>query len=401
MTRLMVATHGHDFNPVHAAMQRYVDGDILPGVASAVLRGQDLLDVHCTGWADKERGIPLREDHLFRVFSNTKLVTSCTALLLWEEGHFQLDDPIERFIAPLGHRFVLKPGATTLDEVEPARQPITIRHLLTHSSGLSYGLLDPGTLIYEAYNARKVLNPFTTLADMMDTLADLPLVFHPGEGWAYSVATDVVSRLVEVVSGQSFDAFIQSRIFEPLGMVDTGFVVPPDQQHRLAAYYIGADAANPLAPGLRRTDNMPFPQAYVAPVPRLSGGSGLVSSLADMLALMRSFLPGGKALLQPQTLALLAANHLPDERWIRFARSGEMPGKGFGLTGALTLTPSPFDPQDSVGEYQWGGIGGTHWWVSPRQNLAGVLMTQRHMAFWHPFSFEFKQLVYQAVRGQG
>jgi CubicO group peptidase (beta-lactamase class C family) len=218
---MKVTATGYDFRPAHAAMQRYVDGNLLSGFSSAVLVGRDLVDVKCIGWADKEAQIPLRVDHIFRVFSNTKLITSCAALLLFEEGRFQLDDPIEQFIPQLANRRVLRPDARSLDQTEPAVRPMTIRHLMSHSSGLSYGLFDPGTLIFNAYNERKVVNPATTLAEMMDVLADLPLVFHPGTSWEYSVAIDVLARLVEVISGQRFDAFIQSRILGPLGMVDT------------------------------------------------------------------------------------------------------------------------------------------------------------------------------------
>ena len=135
MQDMKVTAGGYDFKPAHAAMQRFVDGDILAGVSSAVLVGRDLVDVQCIGWADKEAQIPLRTDHLFRVFSNTKLITSCAALLLFEEGRFQLDDPIERFIPQLANRRVLRPGATSLDQTEPAVRPITIRHLISHSSG--------------------------------------------------------------------------------------------------------------------------------------------------------------------------------------------------------------------------------------------------------------------------
>jgi CubicO group peptidase (beta-lactamase class C family) len=378
-------------------MRRYVDADILAGVSSAVLLGRDLVDVNCVGWADREKGIALREDHLFRVFSNTKLITSCAALLLFEEGRFGLDDPIERFMPQLANRRVLKPGATSLDDTEPARRPITIRHLMSHSSGLSYGLLDPGTTIYRAYTERKVLNPATPLSDMIDTLAGLPLVFHPGAGWEYSVATDVMARLVEIVSGQRFDAFIKSRILDPLGMVDTGFVVPENKRARLAAYYAGADLVDPMKPGLTRTDDAPYPKAYLQPFPRLSGGGGLVSSLPDMVALLRSLLPGGPTLLKPETIAQMMANQLPEGTWIRFPTLGEIAGKAFGLAGALTLAPSSLEPKGSIGEFQWGGIAGTHWWISPKANLAGLLMTQRQIAFWHPFSFEFKQLVYRAT----
>ncbi len=388
----------YDFGAAHAAMRRYVDANILPGVSSAILVGRDLVDLDRVGWADKERGVEMRSDHLFRMFSNTKLITSCAALLLFEEGRFRLDDPIERFMPQLANRRVLRAGATTPEDTEPARGPITIRHLMSHSSGLSYGLLDPGSTIFKAYNERKVLNPATPLSNMIDALAGLPLVFHPGAGWEYSVATDVVARLVEILSGQRFDGFIQSRILDPLGMADTGFVVPQEKRSRLAAYYAGADLLDPMKPGLNRADDAPYPQAYLRPFPRLSGGGGLVSSLPDMVALLRSLLPGGPTLLKPETITLMMTNQLPDGTWIRFPRFGEVHGKAFGLAGALTLMPSPLDPEESTGEFQWGGLAGTHWWISPRKNLAGLLMTQRQMAFWHPFSFEFKRLVYQAAR---
>ena len=232
---------------------------------SAVLVGRDLADVKCIGWADKEAQIPLRVDHIFRVFSNTKLITSCAALLLFEEGHFQLDDLIEQFIPQLANRRVLYRDATSLDRTGPAVRSITIRHLMSRSAGLSYGLLDPGTLIFNAYNERKVINPATTLAEMMDVLADLPLIYHPGTSWEYSVATDVLARLVEVISGQRFDAFIRSRILDPLGMVDTGFVV--SDPNRLVAYYAGADLIDPMKPGLTRIDDAPYPGAYLRPFP--------------------------------------------------------------------------------------------------------------------------------------
>src|SRR5260370_41537547 len=306
MEDMKVTTTGCDFRPAHAAMQRYVDGNLLSGFSSAVLVGRDLVDVKCIGWADKEAQIPLRLDHIFRVFSNTKLITSCAALLLFEEGRFQLDDPIERFIPQLANRRVLRPGATSLGETEPANGSITIRHLLSHSSGLSYGIFAPGTSIFKAYNERKVLNPATTLADMVDVLADLPLVYHPGTSWEYSVATDVLGRLVEIVSGQGFDKFIQSRILGPLGMGDTGFVVPEKSRSRLVAYYAVADVMEPMKPGLSRTDGSPYPGAYLRPVPRLSGGGGRVFTLPGIVALISILLPRGRTFLQPVTIAALS-----------------------------------------------------------------------------------------------
>jgi CubicO group peptidase (beta-lactamase class C family) len=400
MEDMKVTATGYDFAAAHAAMRRYVDGNLLSGVSSAVLVGRELVDVNCVGWANKEAQTPLRVDHIFRIFSNTKLVTSCAALLLFEEGRFQLDDPIERFIPQLANRRVLRPGATSLDETEPAKGSITIRHLMSHRSGLGYGVFDPGTTMFKAYNERKVLNPATTLAQMIDVLADLPLVYHPGISWEYSVATDVMARLIEVISGQRFDKFIQSRIFGPLGMVDTAFVVPEKDRGRLSAYYAGADLVEPMKPGLSRTDDSPYPDAYLRPVPRLNGGGGLVSTLPDMVALIRSLLPGGSSLLKPATMALMMTNQLPDGMWIRFPIVGELRGRGFGLAGALISEPSPLDHRDAMGELFWGGYAGTQWWISPRANVAGLMMTQRQMAFLHPFAFEFKRLAYEAVRNK-
>ena len=396
MEDMKVTTTGYDFRPAHAAMRRYVDGNLLPGFSSAVLVGRDLVDVSCIGWADKEAQIPLRVDHIFRIFSNTKLITSCAALLLFEDGRFQLDDPIEGFIPQLAARRVLRPGATSLDQTEPALRPITIRHLMSHSSGQSYGLLDPRTLIFNAYNERKVNSPATTLAEMIDVLADLPLAYHPGASWEYSVAIDVLARLVEVISGQRFDAFIQSRILGPLGMVDTGFVV--SDRHRLVAYYAGADPVDPMKPGLMRADALPYPGAYLRPFPRQAGGAGLVSTLPDMVALIRSLLPGGRTLLMPETIELMMTNQLPEGVWIRFPAYGEIRGRGHGLAGALILERSAFDHQDAGGELFWGGRAGTQWWISPGRNTAGLIMAQREAGFAHPFAVEFKRLAYEAVK---
>ena len=400
MEDMKVIAGGYDFKPAHAAMQRYIDDNLLSGISSAVLIGRDLVDVNCVGWADKEAQTPLRVDHIFRVFSNTKLVTSCAALLLYEEGKFKLDDPIERFIPQLGNRKVLRPGATSIDDTEPAKSSITIRHLLSHSSGLSYGFFDPGSLIFKTLNERGVHDINSTLAQMVDVLADLPLIYHPGTSWEYSLATDVTARLVEIISGQSFDSFVKTRILDPLGMVDTGFVVPEKDQGRLVAYYAGADIMAPMKAGLTRTDNAPYPGAYLKPVARLNGGGGLVSTMPDMVALIRSLLPGGPTLLKPETITLMMTNQLPRGQWIRFATLGEQPGKAYGLAGGLIVNPSPADHPDAAGELYWGGVAGTQWWISPRRNMAGVMMAQRQMAFTHPFSFEFKRLAYDAV-GRG
>jgi CubicO group peptidase (beta-lactamase class C family) len=389
-----------DFSAVRAAMQRYVDQEIIAGVSWAVLRVRDVVDQQCVGLADREAKTALRPDHIFRAFSNTKIIVTCAIMLLHEEGRIALDDRIEKFLPQLGNRKVLKADASDITDVEPARGSITIRHLLTHSAGLSYGFLDPTTVLAKAYTDARVLNPFTPLTDMIDKLADLPLAYQPGTSWEYSVAIDVLGRVVEIVSGKPLDAFIKARIFDPLGMVDTGFYVPEAQQGRFVAYYRGADILNPMKPGLTKIDDIP-PQVYLKPQPRLSGGGGLVSTLPDMLALVRSLLPGSDKLLKPDTLKQMMTNQLPQGQTIRFARLGPVPSKGFGLGGAVTIAPSPIDPSNSTGEFQWGGVAGTHWWICPQANTAGVLMAQREMSFWNPFFFEFKRLAYAAVGAGG
>ena len=386
-----------NFADVRAAMQRYVDQDILPGVSWTVLRGRDLVDQQCVGWADREAGAALRPDHIFRAFSNTKIFVTCAIMLLMEQGRIGLDDVVEKFLPQLGNRQVLKAGAVDLADVEPARSSITIRQLLTHTSGLSYGLFDPGAVIFKAYNEARVLNPLTPLSDLIDKLAGLPLSYHPGTSWEYSVATDVLGRVVEVVSGKALDAFFKAHIYDPLGMTDTGFFVPESEQGRLVAYCRGADVLDPMKPGLFRNDDKPYPQAYRRPFPRLSGGGGLVTTMPDMLALVRALLPGSDTLLKPDTIEQMMRNQLPEGQTIRFATLGAIPGKGFGLGGAVTFAPTPTDPSNSAGEFQWGGVAGTHWWICPQANTAGVLMAQREMAFWNPFFFEFKRLAYDAV----
>ncbi|MFN0182409.1 MAG: serine hydrolase domain-containing protein [Aquabacterium sp.] len=398
MDRLQITPSGHDFSGLHAAMRRPVQGNLLAGVSSAVLVGQDLVDLHCEGLADRESGEPLRTDHLFRVFSNTKLLTSMAVLMLHEQGAVDLDEPVHRHLPQLAQRRVLRPGAQSLDDNEPAQADITLRHLLTHTAGLSYGVLDPGSLMFKAYVAAQVNHPMSSLAQMMDALAPLPLVFHPGRGWEYSIATDVVARLVEVLSGMRFGDYLRQHILGPLGMHDTGFVVPPAEQHRLTAMYAGADLFAPMTPGLTRMDHHPFPQAYRVAVPRQSGGGGLVSSLGDWVTLLRSLLPGGQALLKPATLRLMMTDQLPAGLNVRFVGLGEMPWQGHGLAGGVWRQAGPREPAAMAGQFAWGGIAGTHWWIHPAHGIAGIDMAQRHMGFSHPFAAELRLEVYRALK---
>lgn len=388
---------GPDFGALHAAMRKHVDDQLIPCVSTALLRGREAVDVFCYGLADRERVVPLRDDHIFRVFSNTKLVTSCAVMLLVEDGRIALDDPIEAYLPELGSLQVLRPGATRIDDTEPAASPITIRQLMTHTSGLSSVLSDPGSPLVLAYAELGVSNPSVSLAETTKKLGQLPLSFQPGTQWKYSLGTDVLGRLVEVISAKSFGEVLSSRIFEPLGMVDTDFWVPEAKRDRLCALYVGADMTDPMKPGLSRVEDKPYPGAYVSKVPRESAFAGLVSTLGDMVRLLQGLIPGGPALLKEETIAEMNRNQLPGDLCVQFPNMPRFENQRFGLGSAVMTGPVPGQPDRAVGEVGWGGLAGTAWWINPRIGIAAVLMTQRYFGHGHPYTLEFKREAYRAL----
>ncbi len=393
----------YNFSAANAFLQRHVDSPILPGVSTAIIKNGQLIDSFCTGFANIELSEALRPDHIHRAYSCTKLMTSVLVMLLVDQGYFALDDAIKKWIPAFGQLRVLQAGATSLNDTVALERDITIRHLLSHQAGFSHGVFDPDTLIYSAYVAAGVRKPDSTLEQLMAQMATLPLIYQPGASWQYSMATDVVGRLIEIVTGQVLADAFQTRLFEPLGMVDTGYVLRADQIPRLAKLYAG-HPMNAIKPGLHRLDNIPWPDAFIKPVPRQAASSGLVTTQADMLALLAQLLPGHGKLLKPETLAEMLRDQLPVNRSLQFAQSGQMhipdgssPSLGFSLCGAVTRTSSDFQPNTPVDEVQWGGLAGPHWWISPATGTAGVLMTQRFMGFWNPFWFEYKQHMYAAL----
>jgi CubicO group peptidase (beta-lactamase class C family) len=282
------------FGASHAVLQAQVDAGLLAGVSAAVWRHGTVVDQFCTGWADLERGQPLRPDHIHRGFSNTKLVTAVLVLGLVDEGVLALDAPLRRWLPAFGALRVMRPGARAIDDTEPLARDITLRHLLSHQAGFGHGVFDPGSPLYRAYAAAEVLGPQVSLAQQAERLAALPLAFQPGEGWEYSFAPDLLARAAEVATGQRFGALLQERVFTPLGMADTGFVLRPEQRPRLAALYRG-HRDDPLKPGLKRLDTTPWPDAYQVPVARESAAGGLFTAQADMLALLGALLSSGGA----------------------------------------------------------------------------------------------------------
>lgn len=385
-----------DFPAVDAALQAALDGEQLVGASYTVFRRDEVLARQCLGWADREARVAVREDHLFRAFSNTKLVTSCAALQLLELGRLRLDDAVGDYIPALKDLRVLRPGAVSIDDAEPAREPVRIRHLLTHTAGFTYAFTQPDAPISKAYSQARVLDPRLDLAQMMEALASVPLLFEPGSAWNYSVATEVVGRLVEVVSGQRLDDYFRQHIFAPLGMHDTFFTVPLEKHARLAALYIGS-IKEPLRPGLRRCDNLPYESAYLESVPLLSGGGGLVTSLSDYSALVRALLQGGAPLLRPETMELVTRNQLPEGMWIQFPGQPLQAGRGHSLAAAVIVHETP-GVSLAEGQVYWGGLAGTKWFISPREDLAAVLMTQRYMGSELPYWPDFLRALCQDLR---
>jgi CubicO group peptidase (beta-lactamase class C family) len=286
--------------------------------------------------------------------------------------------------------------------VEPLAAPITMRQVFSHSAGFSYGFIEPESVIDQAYNAAGVGalgNTTATLESLCDGLARMPLAYQPGTNWRYSLASDVLARVVEVISGQSFDGYLQSRIFGPLGMVDTGFHVPEEKQDRFTTMYAPVDVMQPMQGGLVKVDD-PRTGTYSQPPSFQSGGGGLVSTVADYVTFLRTLIGGGEwqgvRLLQPATLNLMRTNQLPAGVGVHFPMWA-MPDTVFGLGFALKTAPGPDEPPSATDEYHWGGMAGTHTWMAPRAGICGVCMTQRMPGFWHPFSHDFKRMVYEQL----
>ncbi len=388
----------HDFGPMHAAMQKWLDDDFLAMAAAVVLEGGEPVDLHLWGYQDREAGIPVAADSIFRIYSNTKIVTSVAAMTLWQEGQFDLDDPVEKHLPELAGLSVLREGATDAADAEPLDRPPTIRQLMCHNAGFSYGFLLESP-VDAVYQERGLLSYDATLQELVAGLADIPLANRPGKRFQYSVATDVLARLVEVLSGQRFDACLAERIFRPLGMVDTDFHVPAGKHDRFCANYVPVDPMDPLKPGIELGPELTV-GGYHAPRRFLSGGGGLVSTILDYTRFIRMIVGGGvldgARILEAGTLDLMRTNQLPDGVGVQFPL-WQMPDTVFGLGLAIKTAPVAGEPDTAVGEVHWGGMAGTHSWMSPAADIAGIVFTQRLPGFWHPFSHDFKRLVYAAT----
>ena len=387
---------------------RYVDDGRLPGWLITVSRHGRLAYTSSYGSRDVEAGLPAGTDTVWRIYSMTKPITSVAAMMLYEEGAFALTDPVSAFIPSFAGVRVYTGGSDQRQVTVPATEPVRIWHLLTHTAGLTYGFhrVHPVDAMYRAAGYEWSAPPGADLAQACDAWAGIPLLFQPGSEWNYSVATDVLGRVVEVASGQPLDEFFGTRILRPLGMTDTGFYATDTQLPRLAALYTpgpGGTAVrlDALGDAARRAPAM------------LGGGGGLVSTAADydrftQMLLHRAGSPAGELdgtrLLSPRTVGYMTRNHLPGGADLEtFGRPlyAESPfrGVGFGLGLAVVLDPAPGKVLCSAGELSWGGAASTAFWIDPAEELTVSFFTQLLPSSAYPIRSQLRQLVYQALTG--
>jgi len=362
-------------------LSREVASGRLPGAVAMIARRGQIGLFKAVGQQDPGAGTPMTTDSIFRIYSMTKPVVSVAVMMLVERGLLLLSDPVSRWLPEYANQQV-----ATASGLEPVRQAATVLDLLRHTAGLTYEFLGDST-VQRQYDAVKIASRERTNAEFSQTLAALPLQFQPGTMWAYSRATDVLGRLVEVVSGQGLGAFLQAEIFGPLGMVDTGFAVPPEQHHRIAEPF-------------EHDPDGGVPMKVIQPreVPAMeSGGGGLMSTAMDYARFLQCLRNRGELdgvrLLSPQTLAYMTADHLGD-----IPSDGTLlpPGHGFGLGFAvrthLGMSPVP----GSVGLYYWGGIAGTTFFIDPALDMYAMLMIQapNQRDYYRPL---FRDLVYAAL----
>ncbi|MCX7361641.1 MAG: serine hydrolase [Alphaproteobacteria bacterium] len=381
-------------------MHRWVDSGRLAGMVAVVMRRGELAFAETVGKADVERNKPMRPDTIFRIYSMTKPLTSTAIMMLYEEGHFQLDDPISKFIPAFKNPRVYAGGSRGKIDSVPAEREITFRDLLTHTSGLTYGFMEsnPVDALYRAKDGVEYGAAETSLKQVTEKLASFPLIAQPGKAWNYSVATDVLGYLVEVISGQPFEQYLVEKVIKPLGMIDTDFFVPAAKHERFAAnYQAGADGK------LQLIDD-PGKSRYLTPRKVNSGGGGLVSTASDYLRFAKFMLNKGELdgvrLLGRKTVELMTTNHLKgdmaDMGMPRFSESTYY-GVGFGLGFSVMIDPAKAHILGSPGEFAWGGAASTAFWCDPAEDMAVVLLTQLMPSSTYPIRRELRVLTYQAI----
>ena len=367
---------------------------------TTIFKSGTTIHTHRTGVTDITGDTPLPEDAIFRIYSMTKPVTAVAVMMLVEEGLCAINDPVATYIPSFANGRVYLSGDADDYESEPARSDITIKHLLTHTGGLIYANQAAPTIatLYKRTNV-DFSAPHDSFSSAVDSIAGLPLVSHPGDEWHYSVSHDILGRPVEVLTGQPFDEFLQTRIFDPLGMVDSGFQITPENHHRLVANY-GYDK---ITGDLKDISNYSASRFFNGGT-LLSGGGGLVSTSADYLRFARMMLNCGELdgarLLKPETVATMTTNQLKND----LPDSGElihsganMTGIGFGLIGAVMVDPASAAFAGSKGDYCWGGAASTYFWIDPSEAMIVIFLTQLMPSSAMPLRQDLRRMVYNAI----
>jgi CubicO group peptidase (beta-lactamase class C family) len=368
--------------------RRYVESGILPGLLTMVYRGGKVAHTGMSGHMDLERGKPMGEDAIFRIYSMSKPITAVALMMLAEEGLIGLDDDVATHIPAwknLGVYATGLPGLVATAEprfmTAPVKRPMKVIDLATHTSGLTYGFMNR-TSVDRAYRHARIAE-FSAeggLDAMVEHLSTLPLEFSPGTAWNYSVSTDVLGYLVQKLSGMSFGEFLRTRLFEPLGMTDTAFWCPPDKLDRFASCY------QPTGTGGIKLQDDAANSTYAAPPSLESGGGGLVSTAQDYMRFCQMMVHGGTLdgvqILSPKTVALFSLNHLPNDQELADMTSpgmfseGGYSGIGFSIGCGVNINVAKTRLPGTLGEYFWGGAASTAFWIDPKEQLAVVFMTQ-------------------------
>jgi len=386
-------------------MQAYVDRGVYAGIVTLIARRGRVVHAGQFGWRDREAGSAMTADAIFRLYSMTKPIVCVALMTLLEEGRFRLIDPVARYIPSFGAVKVMDADGRLIDPV----RPMMVRDLMTHMSGLSYHFVEESAL-GKMYQGGKLLDAQCPLEAAIDDLARLPLAFQPGTRWRYSVGIDVAARLIEVISGRPLGAFLRERLFDPLGMTDTGFGVPPEKRNRLAAMYgrpdviaSGPTMASEFAAWMKGVnDRLDVAKSYPVDKPDvfMRGGHGLFSTTGDYFRFAQMLANGGelegKRILGRKTLELMHANHVPPALLPLEIGGLPLPGYGFGLGSRVLMDAAQSGAPGSAGEFGWSGAAKTNYWVDPKEQMVGLFMTQSMMSFDLP-ELDLRALAYQAI----
>ena len=374
-------------------LQRFVDRGIVPGAVVAVVRGNKLVMIDTVGYRDIANKLPMREDTIFRIYSMTKPVTSVAAMMLIEDGKLALDDPVAKYIPAFSNAKVFSGLKGEKVQTVPLKRPVTIRDLMRHTSGLTYGFFGDSE-VDALYRKADVLSDDDTAAQLSAKVAAIPLMFQPGTQFQYGVSVDVLGRVIEIASGMNLDEYFQTQIFAPLGMVDTGFYVRKDSIKRFSNNYQSGNN------GQLRIVDAPETSRFSTKPRMLSGGGGLVSTVMDYLRfaqmLRNKGVYEGKRLLQDTSVSQMTRNQLPADAIPISVSGSRMPGIAFGLGLSVYVGNAKMGSVPLRGEYGWDGMASTSFWSSPESDITVVLLTQL-FPYSPQLEIAVRPLVYEAV----